>query len=205
MKLLLLGATGGTGAQIVDLALARGHHVTAFVRSPHKVTREHPRLAVVAGDPRDEAALAAALPGHDAVLSALGTRGLDNFRPHDLVQACAAATVAAMARTNVERLVLVSAAVLFPMDGLRFAFFRWFLTHVRRDLAAAEDVVRASSLAWTIARPPRLTGDAGEAYRSVRDALPADGFTISYRAVAAFMMDAVEQSTHVREVVGLAR
>ena len=46
MRLFILGATGKTGTQIVDVALARGHQVTAFVRSPAKITRRHPRLQV---------------------------------------------------------------------------------------------------------------------------------------------------------------
>ncbi len=51
MRLFILGATGGTGKHLVDLALQRGHHVTAFVRSPQKLPR-HERLTIVEGDPR---------------------------------------------------------------------------------------------------------------------------------------------------------
>jgi uncharacterized protein YbjT (DUF2867 family) len=109
-----------------------------------------------------------------------------------------------MTRAGVRRLVLVSAAILFPEKGLRFAFFRWMLAHVMRDLGTAEEIVRATSLDWTIARPPRLVQRSGEAYRSQRGALPAGGFSMSFRAVAAFMLDAVEHHAHVHEIVGLA-
>jgi putative NADH-flavin reductase len=204
MRLLILGANGKTGTQLIDLALARAHEVTAFVRSPEKITRRHPLLHVVRGDPHSVDALAGALPGHDVVLSALGVRPPQAFRPHTLVEDCAASTVAAMTRAGVKRLVLVSAAVLFPEKGLFFAFFRWLLTQIRRDLGAAEQIVRATSLDWTIARPPRLVDGSGEGYRSVRDALPAGGSSMSFRAVAAFMLDAVEHRTHVHEIVGLA-
>lgn len=74
MRLFILGATGNTGTQIVDLALSRGHEVTAFVRSPDKIKRRHPLLRVLPGDPHDVDELASALPGHDAVISALGVR-----------------------------------------------------------------------------------------------------------------------------------
>ncbi len=204
MRLFILGASGKTGTQLIDLALARNHEVTAFVRSPEKITRQHPLLNVQRGDPHSVDALASALPGHDAVLSALGVRPPQAFRPHTLVEDCAASTVAAMTRAGVRRLVLVSVAVLFPEKGLRFAFFRWLLTQIVRDLAAAEQIVRATSLDWTIARPPRLVDGSDKAYRSRRDALPAGGFSMSFRAVAAFMLDAVEQRTHVHEIVGLA-
>ena len=103
MRLFILGASGKTGTQLIDLALARGQEVTAFVRSPAKITRRHPLLQVQGGDPHRVDELASALPGHDAVLSALGVRLPHFFRPHTLVQECAASTVAAMTRTGVRR------------------------------------------------------------------------------------------------------
>jgi len=205
MRLFILGANGKTGTQMVDLALARNHDVTAFVRSPGKITRRHPLLKVGAGDPHRVDELASALPGHDVVLSALGVRPPGAFRPHTLVEECAASTVAAMTRAGVRRLVLVSAAVLFPEKGLRFAFFRRLLKHIMRDLESAEQIVRATPLDWTIARPPRLIDRPDEQYRTALGALPAGGFSMSFRAVAAFTLDAVEQRTHVHEIVGLAR
>lgn len=205
MKLFLLGATGRTGTQILELARARGHEVTAFVRSPQKLAAT-PGIRVVGGDPLDRDALAGALPGHDAVLSALGLPPRQALRPSTLMTEFAATTVAAMALSGVRRLGIVSAAVLFPEKGLAFAFFRWFLRHHARDLRAMEDVVRASDLEWTIARPPRLTGGADEGFRAAVDALPpGGGLAMSFRAVAAFLLDAVERREHVREVVGLVK
>lgn len=203
MRLFVLGATGHTGTQILDLALARSHAVTAFTRSPEKITRQHPMLSLVRGDPRNVDQLTNAMQGHDAVLSALGVRPPAAFRPHTVVQGGAAATVEAMSRTGVRRLVLVSAAVLFPMKGLLYAFFRLLLKHIARDLGGAEAIVRRSQLEWTIARPPRLTNGSREHYRASRDSLPAGAFSMSFRAVAAFMLEAVEQHSHVHEVVGL--
>jgi putative NADH-flavin reductase len=204
MRLFILGANGKTGTQLIDLALARGHQVTAFVRSPEKITRLHPRLQVVRGDPHNMQEMASALPGHDVVLSALGVRPKEAFRGHTLVQECAAGTVGAMTKAGVKRIVLVSTAVLFPEKGIYFAFFRWLLTHVKRDLGTAEEIVRAADLEWTIARPTRLHRKPNEAYRSVRDAIPSDGYSMSFRAVGAFMLDAAEQHAYVHQIVGLA-
>jgi hypothetical protein len=61
MRIFVIGATGHTGTQIVDLALSRGHEVTAFVRSPHKIGRQDPRLKVLAGDPHNVEQLTSAL------------------------------------------------------------------------------------------------------------------------------------------------
>jgi putative NADH-flavin reductase len=204
MRLFLIGATGKTGTQLLDLALARGHTVTAFVRSPGKLAPRDARLSVVPGDPRSTDELARALPGHDAVLSTLGVRPPEAFRRHTLVRDCAASAVAAMTRAGVDRYVLLSAAVLFPLPGLRFAFFRLLLKQIARDLGGAEEIVRATPLAWTIARPPRLVDSADERYRSAVDTLPADGFSMSFRAAAAFMLDAAEKRAHLGQTVGLA-
>jgi putative NADH-flavin reductase len=203
MRLFVLGATGRTGAQILDLAIARGHEVTAFVRSPQKLALSD-RLRVLQGDPRSTDALRAALPGHDAVLSALGPAPREAFRPSTLLTDCAASTVAAMTTSGVSRLAIVSAALLFAEKGLQFAFFRRLLRHHLRDLTTMEAVVTASGLDWTIARPPRLVGTARASYRAAPNALPSRGAT-SFRAVAAFLLDAIERRQHVAEVVGVSR
>src|SRR5438477_68978 len=75
MRLFILGATGGTGRALIDQALERGHRVTAFVRSPQKLGGPREGVTVLQGDPRSVDELRAALPEHDAVLSALGPPG----------------------------------------------------------------------------------------------------------------------------------
>ena len=202
MKLFLLGATGKTGSEIMRLALARGHEVTAFVRSPHKLSPAT-SLTIVRGDPRNPESMAAVLPGHDAVLSVLGPHPREALRPSTLVTDCARATVEAMTASGVPRLAIISAAVLFPEKGLYYAFFRWLTRHHARDLRGMEDLVRASGLAWTIARPPRLISSPDASFRAARDALPPGSRSMSFRSVAAFMLEAVERRSHLREVAGL--
>jgi putative NADH-flavin reductase len=212
MKLFVIGANGRTGTEILDLARTRGHEVTAFVRSPEKLSLAVTRraeaagwLTVVRGDARRPESIAAALPGHDAVLSAIGPHAQAALRPSTLLTDCARATVEAMTASGVSRLAVVSAAVLFPEQGLYFAFFRWLTRHHARDLRAMEHIVRASGLAWTIARPPRLTKSSDATFRAVRDALPPGSRAMSFRSVAAFMLEAVERRSHVAELVGLGR
>ena len=74
MKLLVFGATGGTGKQLVRQALQQGHVVTAFARDPSKITEAHGNLRVVHGDILQPDSVETAVAGQDAVLSALGTR-----------------------------------------------------------------------------------------------------------------------------------
>jgi putative NADH-flavin reductase len=205
LNLFVLGATGKTGSHIVDLALHRGHRVTAFVRSPQKITRRESSLTVEKGDPLQADQLARALPGHDAVLSMLGPPARDAFRPSTLLTECAASTVAAMESTGVRRLAILSAALLFPEEGLLFRMFRRFIRQHIGDLVAMEAVVQATAFDWTIARPPRLVQTPEETYRAECGALPPGPFSMSFRAVAAFLLDCVEQGTCLHEVVGLRR
>ncbi len=74
MKLLIFGATGGTGRALIEQALQQGHNVTAFARNPAKVTIKHERLKIAQGNIFDRHAVDAAVAGQEAVLCALGNR-----------------------------------------------------------------------------------------------------------------------------------
>lgn len=78
MKLLVFGASGGTGSRLVQQALEQGHMVTAFARDPAKILVTHANLRVVRGDILDSDSVDAAVAGQDGVLSALGTRLLSS-------------------------------------------------------------------------------------------------------------------------------
>jgi putative NADH-flavin reductase len=85
MKLLVLGATGGTGLEVIRLAKERGHAVTALVRNPEKLARFDSRIGVIKGDLLSRSELEAAVQGQDAVLSAFGpladkVSGLETIR-----------------------------------------------------------------------------------------------------------------------------
>jgi len=205
MKLLVLGATGNSGREVLDLALARGHQVTAFVRSPQKITQTHTRLRVVPGSPFDLPEFARALEGQNAVLSTLGLAPRLALRPSHFMAESTAATVSAMRTAGVLRLCILSAAVLFPGTGPQYAFFKWLLRHHARDLEGLETVVKASDLEWTIARPPRLVKAPDARYAAARDALPDGASSATFRGTAAFLLDATERHEHVRETVGIVR
>jgi putative NADH-flavin reductase len=203
MRLFILGATGGIGRLLIDEALTRGHTVTAFVRSPEKLGPPREGLTVSPGDPHDVDALRAALPGHDAVLSALGPPGAG---PTTIHRDCARSTVAAMAVVGIPRLLIVSAAVLFEGQGLLYWLLRnTLLRNIAADTGEMERVVRASNLDWTIARPPRLTnGPATGRCVVAEEDVPPGGRAVCRADVAHFMIDEVERREHVRRMVGMA-
>src|SRR5262245_33757610 len=130
MRLFILGATGGTGLQLVAQALNRGHEVTAFVRAPQKLGLLGNRVRAQQGNPRSLVELRQALAGHDAVLSALGPPGP---APSTIVSDGARSTVEAMLAAGPRRLIVVSAALLF--DGLGI-FGRLLRSTLLKNVAA---------------------------------------------------------------------
>jgi putative NADH-flavin reductase len=204
MRLLILGATGGTGHALIPQALERGHEVTAFVRSPGKLGALADRVTVRQGDPLRAAELEAVLPGHDAVLSALGPPGPG---PTTILRDGATSTVEAMRAAGPRRLIVVSAAVLFEDLGVLGTLLRrTLLKNVAADSAEMERVVMGSGLDWTIARPPRLTNGAVTGrYRVENEHLPERSAlaSISRADVAHFLLSELERGAHIHHIVGI--
>ena len=201
LKLFVIGATGRTGREVVQQAFVKGHHVTAFVRSPEALDLTNERLTVIKGDINDENQLFEAMQNHDAVISTLGPRKV--FKPGSLLYDSALAITHAMQRAGIRRLVVLSAAAHFPGFPNRIASF--IMRDHMRDSLAMEEIVQSNGLDWTIARPPRLTHGNSSAYRSREGTAPKMGFSLSRKAVAAFMLDAIEQQKHLRKIVGIAK
>jgi putative NADH-flavin reductase len=203
MRLFVLGATGKTGQALVAQGLARGHTITAFGRSALRgeTTRT---LHVVVGSPMRADDLATALPGHDAVLSALGTRGLGVT---SVLVDSARACIDAMYRARVRRLVIVSSSFVDPQSGwLSRVAARTLLRHTASDQRAMEKLVTQSELDWTVLRPSRLgdgvlTGHYTAAAASGR--IPVSRMGMSREDVAHMMLDTAERGAHVREIVWL--
>lgn len=161
MKLAILGATGGTGTQLVRQACAAGHDVTAIVRNPAWLDSQ-PNLTVVEANLMDPQALAAAFAGQDAILSAMGSR--DGRAPTTVCGDSTAAIIAAMREHGTRRLVVVSNSGMHidDWDGpvTRFMvkpLLGRILKHAYADMRRMEELVQASGLDWTIVRPPMLT------------------------------------------------
>lgn len=198
-SILVLGATGGTGRLIVSQAVARGHHVTALVRSAEKASGLT-GARLVTGDARDEAALRAALKGQDAVLSALGTPA-SPFREVTLLSTAARALVAAMRAERVSRLIAITgigAGDSAGHGGFLFdrVIFPLLLRHVYADKDRQEAIIRDSGLDWVLVRPAVLNDKPGRgAVRALEDLSGFQGGSIAREDVARFVVDQVEAGT----------
>ncbi len=207
MKIVVMGATGGTGLEIVNRALELSHSVTAFVRSPESLLKRFgDRIHILRGDLLNPAELQYAIAGQDAVLSAFGHRPPVSKENAHLIQRFTAALTDAMKAAGVRRVVVESVAFLFKDSLLPPAYFfgRLLFPRIVADWAAAERILHDSSLDWTIVRPPRLTDKphSGE-YRFREGHMPQFGLTISRANVADFMVRSLENGRYVRKVVGV--
>ena len=206
MKLLVLGATGGTGLEIVRQATQRGHHITAFVRSPEKLKPFNGRINLEQGNLLDSIQLEKVIQDHDAVLSAFGPRVPVSRTDSHLLQQFATALTQAMLHTAVRRVVVESVAFLFKEAIIPPAYFlgRLFFPGMVADASAMENVFEESGLDWTMARPPELTDKPYTGKYRVREGrLPLFGFRISRADVADFMLTAVEDRCLIGKVIGL--
>jgi uncharacterized protein YbjT (DUF2867 family) len=203
VKLVVLGATGGTGHRLVDQAIHRGHEVVAYVRRPDALDGR-PGLSVVGGQLSDVPSLIAALTGADAVLCAIGPTGVKELFGTDLMRRTLPAVAAAMTGARVRRLVLMSAygvgdtaASASPLAKIAFA------TAVRslyRDKQVAEARLAKADLDVTTVYPTALSNDPPGAadVRDVTTITRVSGMPkISRAAVATAMLDAVEDPATV--------
>lgn len=210
MRLTIFGASGGTGRQLVEQALAGGSQVTAVVRDPARLgVPAHPRLRVVTADIMDPASILPAVTGADAVLTAAGPRGTG---PTTVITDSVRSIAAAMGKAGTARLVALSGSIVAD-DGesfyLRYVLKpiarRTFLKNVCADMRLAEAAIAATDLNWTIMRPPSLTdGPATGKYRTALDRGLTRGIRVSRPDMAACMLALVGDAAAVRRHVAIA-
>jgi uncharacterized protein YbjT (DUF2867 family) len=193
VNLTIFGGTGAVGRLLVAGALERGERVTVLARNPGKLGGLA-RITVVAGELSDRAAVASALTGADAVISALGPGG----RAGDKQLADGFATMlAAMAEQGVCRLVALStASVEDPGDrfdlpyALLVGAVKLVFPGAYAQVVAMGDVVRASEADWTLVRVGLLTDGSCRPVRTGMYGHGQVGLGISRASLASFMLDA---------------
>lgn len=213
MKLIVLGGTGATGRELVDLALREGHDVTAYGRRTGSLPVDHPRLRTVTGDVSDAAALTETVRGGDAVVSTLGpSRGPGTLRGNTLIDTSTEALVSAAQDTGVSRVVVLSAfgvgESLRKASAVAQLVYRTLLADAFRDKVRGEARLTSSALDWTLAYPVTLTNQppAGSyAATPLAETGRLPGLPRIARAdVADFLLRAATSDAHSRETVVLS-
>ncbi len=208
MNLLIFGATGGTGRQLVKQALAQGHVVTAFARNPADLKVTHGNLRIAQGDITDYASVERAIRGQDAVLSALGS---PSFKKNTVLSDGTRNIIKAMEQAGIRRLVFESSIGVGDSKdhvGLLFkwVFFPLLLRNIFADKEIQERYIKESSLEWVIVRPSRLTNGAqrGNYRHGAQINKHALGKSISRGDVADFMLEQVTDNSYLRQTPGVS-
>jgi putative NADH-flavin reductase len=194
VKLIVFGATGGTGQCLVEQALAAGHEVTVFSRKGGQMSRAR----VVGGDVLDRASVAEAVTGHDAVLSALGTRP---WRHQDVCSGGIAAILSAMKVAGVKRVIAMSSQGVgdSKLGGITGLGASLLLQKSFRDKHAMEVMLADSDREWIAVRPGILTnGKPRGAWRTDVDGELRSG-KIARADVAAFMLQQLASDDWLRK------
>jgi putative NADH-flavin reductase len=207
-RLLIIGASGGTGRQLVTQALERGHIVTAFVRNLSKFPITHPQLHIVQGDVLNYASVEAAVRGQDAVLSALGHKRF--FYPARILSEGTRNILRAMEVHDVPRFVCESSLGIGDSVGRLGIFYTFFIIPVSLpfyfwDKTRQEQLIAASNAEWVIVRPGRLTN--GQKRNSYRHGFKVGSYIstvrISRADVAEFMLNQIGDNAYLRTSPGV--
>lgn len=216
MKVLVVGATGGSGRATIEALLARGHEVTAFARHASRLQSLAGRVKFFNGDATNAADVECAVAGQDAVIvtlgiseSALRVRLVGSAgTPLDVRSQGTRNVVAAMHQHRVRKLVVqTSFGVGETRDKLPFAYrlmFNLLLKPQIADTEQQEREVRASGLDWVIAQPVSLTDDMETADPFVSAEGEVRGMKVSRKRVGRFLADAMQNAEYVGRSVALS-
>jgi len=205
MKLLIIGATRGVGAQLLEQSLAEGHPVTALARNPGKVMKRPGRLRVLPGDILDRESVERAVREQDAVCIAVGRA--PTWRRVTLFSDGTRNVIGAMERYGVKTLICVTGIGAGDSRGHGgFLYDRivrpCLLKTIYEDKDVQETWVRESPLDWVIVRPGFLTnGPKTGRYRVVTELEGVTAGKISRADVAHFILTQLEHGSYVKQTV----
>ena len=205
MNLLVFGATGGTGNELVNQALAKGHAVTAFVRNPDKLSTQHSNLNIVKGDVTDVAAVEQAVKGQDAVFPTLGSSSLQ--KNPALIEGVRN-IVKAMEQHGVRRFIYESSLGVGDSRKrvnplVRFVVIPLVLRNAIADHTEKEQIIKQSQLDWVIIRPAGLTTDPRTGDYKHGESIQY-GSKIARADVADFMLEQASDNTYLHKTPGIS-
>ncbi|SFP94994.1 NAD(P)-dependent oxidoreductase [Salibacterium halotolerans] len=205
MNIAVFGATGRVGSRLLVMLLNGGYNVRALTRSPEKAGT-HPAMQVIQGNVLTDQDVQTTISGADIVVSALGTD------KQNTLQRAFPVIIEAMIQENVQRIISTGTAGILNArqnpDAFRFETdeSKRRSTTAARDHANAYELLRQSSLDWTIACPTYLPeGEATGEFRTAADVLPKDGKNITTGDTALFLYQlAAGEESFYRRRAGLA-
>lgn len=215
-KVLVVGATGGTGRATIDALVTRGHRVTAFSRHAEALENDSDQVTLLNGDATNPDDVDRAVAGHDAVIITLGiTENPLRVRlfgaartPLDVRSAGTRNVISAMRRHGVRRLVVQSSyGVGDTRSSLRWVerlFFSLLLKPQIADTEVQELEVRDSGVDWVLARPVHLTDEDSDDMPFASAEGQVRKWKISRKGVARFLAMAAQGPEYLGQSVALS-
>ncbi|WLR55893.1 SDR family oxidoreductase [Mesobacillus subterraneus] len=205
MNILILGATGRVGSQIVAYAIRDRHHVTAFVRTPEKIQINNENLTSIHGNVLNKDDIVRSMDGIDVVISALNTDGTSTLSEGMPL------IIEAMENEGIKRIITVGTAGILQSRITPISLRYQSSESKQRSTRAAKehhkvyDMLKQSSLEWTIVCPTYLPdGERVGKYRIERNFLPEGGTKISVPDTAEFTFKQLKSSDYINSRVGIA-
>ena len=203
MEMVIIGATRGIGAKLLDQALQNDNDVTVLARNPSDIEKDDDRLRVLQGDINDADTVDEAIKGQQAVCVTIG-RG-PTRKPVSLFSEGTKNVIAAMMHYSVKELICVTGIGAGDSKG-HGGFLYDKIVHpillktIYEDKNIQEDLVKESGLEWVIVRPGFLTnGPLSGKYRVLTDLIGVKAGKISRADVAHFILTQLNSMTHVRQ------
>jgi putative NADH-flavin reductase len=211
MKIIVFGATGGTGVHVVQQALEQGHKVTAFVRDPRKLNITNHHLKIAQGDVLQPTSIDQAMPGHDTVICCLGKPAT---KAGKLRSAGTQNIIHSAEKHGVSRLICQTSlgyadskpVLKFTPFVFREIIVPFLLKRTFEDHLLQEELVRKSNLNWTIVRPGTLT--EGQRTGAYKTGFRYDDHTVKVKVsradVADFMVKCLADNRSFRQILGIS-
>lgn len=206
-RILIFGATGGTGKELVRQALASGNNVTAFVRTPEKLKISHNNLQIIKGDVLNDQDVLNAMKDQDVVFCNLGMPAADksSLRTEGTTN-----IVRAMEAKGVKRFVCQTSLgfgdskEVLPWH-MKYLIVPFILKNAFKDHESQEAVIAKSNLHWTIVRPGNMTnGKLTRTYKHGFKPTEKIKLKVSRADVAHFMLSQIDDDKYLRKKVGIS-
>jgi putative NADH-flavin reductase len=205
----IIGATGSSGKEVVNLALEANYKVTVLARNPSRVEPQN-NLVIVAGDVTNVESLIAAFRNVDAVVSCFGPG--NGRKPGNIMSVGTANIVRACEQTGVSRLIFMSGILqttgseLTFLNRLGLKFIRLFFKEVYRDKVIAETSIQKSSLDWVIIRAVGLSkSEPFGKYKAGAELRVSPFDPLSYTDLALCLLDALRNDKWIRRVINVGK
>ena len=205
MNILILGATGRVGSQLMTLALLDRHLVTVLVRTPEKIQINSENLTIIQGNVLINDNIVRAMAGMDVVISALNTDGTTTLSESMPL------IIKAMENEGIKRIITIGTAGIMQSkttpNTLRYqsSESKQKSTRAAKEHHQVYDMLKQSSLEWTIVCPTYLRdGEKVGKYRIDKNFLPEGGAEISVPDTAEFTFKLIQTSDYIKSRVGIA-